>query len=977
MVDGPIVPKPLTDSSAINGSIVDRTIEFLNQLNQASGFSGLGTGNFTFVDFGASAPTESVLGVHNIKPEGANWQDAQNYYYQTSPQRLDYIQSQLTVNLERMQSGITDHISSLFDLLAARETDLNSYENNLDNADDYNSVINAGNQLSNRLSTTLTSDEALNTLMNAFFANFQLDIQRMQDELFGLLDDGDTNFSNSSTNAIKYFVKRPKIEGQEEQPDIVVSSEADLLQANKDLIREELLRRDASLLDPELTNTINQRINSYVQDLFQQGQLKLPDQIVTRIIASRNISQEDQDKLNSSSDFLQYISFDGLKDLIKQEYGSTLNDEQVMDKIFTKHLTKATPRYLNDQRSIKDILTGKADSNNSSNPLDRLFMSAQGQINNAMYAGTQLYQNGYERTATNELQNIIRNNPLGALEFLYAQKARTTDPKKLSEINDNIDKLSSRVQDQIRNQILLYNNNIPFLEGRINAINDELRQRPEGSVNDQDPLVVEKNRLEALLITRQAQITELNRISNISLPIREDSIAELKTTLAQHFNFTEIAATTELDSALENIDKQTGFQNNYRSLMANEGFEANQINMRYLNQKLPEARPDGTMPEDNSIIPPYVSASIYSGIIARIGNTILNKADDLMRSDAIPGANWATDNMQLLTAINDGLGDSLPGTTTTERFISHLKNSFRDIIQTFFNSNNPLKQDVDRARTDLETNHNRLVNIDTSIANAERASILNEILTGSDNRVRAQNLTLEQIATALNGNIYDSNNLIHKAGLRDIKHSLEQRINDLEHGNDDDIGDDDVISDYQLARNLLYGQGRNENNPSADSVLGLYNNFDQFVRDNIDNVDRLTEQKADLVAREGELTEDYKTKLTAYSNALTNANIDNDDDGETDIEEDFKAILDADNSFDLDGNGINDFVDISGIINNVGVLADSVRNIFGSPDTKAGGIENQDIRRLILLMFVFSMIEASDWDYKRQEAETAGYEVSA
>lgn len=115
--------------------------------------------------------------------------------------------------------------------------------------------------------------------------------------------------------------------------------------------------------------------------------------------------------------------------------------------------------------------------------------------------------------------------------------------------------------------------------------------------------------------------------------------------------------------------------------------------------------------------------------------------------------------------------------------------------------------------------------------------------------------------------------------------------------------------------------------------------------------------------------------MKAYSDSLTNFEVDNNADGQSDIINTFKASLNQ-TSLDLDGNGENDFVDIQNMIDKLGLLSENIVNTFGGIDPSTGGIDQQGIRRLILLMFVFSMLEAGDWQARKDDTEVERYAVS-
>ncbi|MCE2929130.1 MAG: hypothetical protein LW817_05830, partial [Candidatus Caenarcaniphilales bacterium] len=118
--------------------------------------------------------------------------------------------------------------------------------------------------------------------------------------------------------------------------------------------------------------------------------------------------------------------------------------------------------------------------------------------------------------------------------------------------------------------------------------------------------------------------------------------------------------------------------------------------------------------------------------------------------------------------------------------------------------------------------------------------------------------------------------------------------------------------------------------------------------------------------------EEFKKAVLDYSNSLTDFENAEDASGNKGIENIFKKSLD-DAKLDLDGNGTNDFVDIKTIINRVDGIAKNINKTFGDKNAIEGDISKQGIRRMILLMFVMSIFEASDWDFRRQEADLTKY----
>ncbi len=147
-------------------------------------------------------------------------------------------------------------------------------------------------------------------------------------------------------------------------------------------------------------------------------------------------------------------------------------------------------------------------------------------------------------------------------------------------------------------------------------------------------------------------------------------------------------------------------------------------------------------------------------------------------------------------------------------------------------------------------------------------------------------------------------------------------------------------------------------------------------------------------------TADYKEAFSSAIDSLKDKVVEKDDNGkykligEYDVEDDenpndFMSIFNeylASDDLDLDGDGdddlvdtnndgINDFASFRNFSKNIEDLSNTIKNTFGSKDQVEGGIDQQGIRRLILLMFVFSILEAGDWDFREQEADTSRYQI--
>ena len=119
----------------------------------------------------------------------------------------------------------------------------------------------------------------------------------------------------------------------------------------------------------------------------------------------------------------------------------------------------------------------------------------------------------------------------------------------------------------------------------------------------------------------------------------------------------------------------------------------------------------------------------------------------------------------------------------------------------------------------------------------------------------------------------------------------------------------------------------------------------------------------------------FTAAVEDFSDAITNLANDADADGIADVVERVELGLDE-TTLDIDGNGVNDFEDMSNIVENLGELAENLAETFGGKEAVEGGIEKQTMRRLLLMLFVFQMLEQGEWDFLVADADVTRYQVT-
>lgn len=960
------------DSTSISGRMTDRAIELIGMLNKVIGADGLGTNTFTLNgDLG-----EQTLSIHTIERDITDplWKEKETVYFGTSHDRLDLIQSKLAENLDNIKNDIASNVTGLFDIISSKENEIgeddgmsiNDYEQLVQDAQNAQELKRAEANLQAKITRVLTSDDTLNEMINAFFENIELTIARMDSEIFDLLNDYDNNYSNGSTdaNAQKFLVTLPNRPGQTgtRASDILNSIDEVLnlvLQEDKEINEERNGPGTYTQADE------NSFIQSQVLGNFSTGNLTLSDDMIDAIIIDLGLSDSQLDQIDSMDDFLKLINQDKLISLAESVYGTTGNEEATLRKLFKDHLKITTPKYYEDQRSLFDILNGKAGVDDISNE-NVIFNSIGDQIKRVSSAAIDLFGNGYEQVTDTNLQNTIRRNPLSAVKYLEDQKANLSG-EELDEVQSLIDNFIDKQAQAIEFMIDQEGKKEPYNKALVKELEKVLK-------------LVDKYNGDTSKITDfiSAGSTELQELFGESPEIDSNAV--------------------QLSSFKGILNEAISLPNVHKALYGNEMRESSTINAQYDARKLPDFKQDGSPPEDTSIAPPNIGPTPLAGVLAKIGDVLMQKAYNLEKDAEVPTEEWMDENVQMLETINNQLPD-LGMSTAGEAFIESLRENFKDIIRDFFTTNLPKQEAKDTARAELN-----------DILDAKKS---NKLLGHNDPNVDLAdysiNANLNSISNALNGDITSSSNFINQVGLKDAKKYLEDQIDIL-----DDVDYTQAISDKQDQISSLNTQLQDLiNNGAAQSEIDALNAQITQLANQISNLNRdennlLTAQdllnrsdgikdrkkhhqdKVDKVNRnnhggheinqylEEEIalkTESLKNAIQDYSDSMTDFSRDTDGDGISDIVQTFKDSLDEAN-LDLDGNGENDFVDIAGIIDKVGGLSNKIKNIYGGNEAVQGGIEDQSIRRLILLMFVFSMLEAGEWDYRRYEADTTRYQVT-
>jgi hypothetical protein len=697
-------------------------------------------------------------------------------------------------------------------------------------------------------------------------------------------------------------------------------------------------------------------LENSLSNLIRGGKLKLDPELIQTIIQNKNINSSALARFKSSEDFLKILSKEELYTIAGQHYGLSDN-KNIALKLFEENLKINTPIYYEDQRSVYDILAGKNNNNGDANNLNKIFSSIENQIKGLGATAKNLLSHGYDKPARNNLQQYLRDNPLETAIYLETylknNSESLSDPEKI-KITQNISKLLDRFDLMIKEQI-----------------------------NESNKESFDQIRELKLALKNYKPETGKN-IENIA-----SKFSALGANLKNKFNFQPWPENLRETSPenLTNIEAEmqedTKFFNAHQALFAAEMQEAGKINAQQFGRKLAEPRADGSMPDTQEPIAPLIGPSLLSSVIVSIGNQALERANSIIAGDH-PDKDWLTEKSSFLKNLDESLQTLPSDTNRSQQFINALKNAFIPIIKQFLENKSDTKSAADRAKANL-VNHN---------TNIVKLQILSGTSAGFGFGTGDLWSDLNQIETSLPelmnpAEVNINSNKISKAGLETTKIFLETSASNLQEAilnASEGTNLEDLQNKLSKVFDLLYGEDGNSINPQTGSINERFSSFTNDVNsacsDKPENVDKMSF----LRNKQNGLINEYKTAIVNYSDDLTNIN----DSDNFDIKDAFKNAIDnassdingdgvLDPALDSDRNGVNDFEDLKRLANMISggsdSLANTLENVFGSANETGKDIKQMGIRRLILMMFIFTMFESSEWDYQRQEADTSRYQV--
>lgn len=1017
----------LVDPGTINGLVQDRALALINLLNNAVGETNgnIGASIFSISDENGEEQ-ELTLSKHQITKTvlDKNWKEAETIYYQAAHLRIDEIREKFNTGYSDLTESLlnTDTINALFAELETKVTnsldsDLETDGIQIDPSLSFEEILSLKeNFIANNLPEII--DDIVTNFINTAFND---DLKTLTDEIFALIHDNNDEFADT-TEKFLYTNKNNET--------MILNDAGAIL--NQLLIDKNISQENQ---DNFITNAL--------KALYNSGDLKLSETVIENIISQKNIS-EDELSFYKMEDFLEQISFSDLIDI------SELNPEELLKS----HLEITTPKYIEDTRTLFDILNGK-ENIDAKDAKERIFASVQSQFTNLAKGVSDVLEKGYDKIGQSDIEINIRKYPLQAAKYLNSLKADQSSEDR-AFIDKEIEKLIKLQKKEIENfqnidqtgfinreiDKLFKANKLRFSEETRGKIIDHLvAKKPEEEQEayraelekSNDKKLIKLISFEELLdfsdlskielfkehlgqtnkknngkfkITSKTDVEmefdniddlleavfEKNNIGGLNKKLAQETIelldkypkgdteTLLDDNLAKLFGkeYTETKGIIdELNLDFEQFKKisqntSTKFENISTSLYALEFMSASKKNSQSFTKKRATPREDGSFPEDNSPIAPLLSPSPLAMVIAKIGKTLINKTNELANGASIPTTEWLTEENNLLQNINGSLELALDTGKLQKTLTMILAKSIDTVVNKPFNDLTALEETINAIKAEKQEQEEDRINNETILDNLENIQRPDQ-----ENRVNTARTNLISSLESLRDNYSEEdssyqtlNNLINNID----SHSKQYIKNIIDNLEDLDDAQKEEIDD--LIDSLF------EHKKDLEDIKTNINDRNQRIQEN----DRKIRDCDDRInTKEAEYKEAFSSAVNGLDEKLIGEYDVEDDENPNDFMSIFNEYL-AGDDLDLDGDGvddlvdtnndgINDFASFRNFSKNIEDLSNTIKNTFGSKDQVEGGIDQQGIRRLILLMFVFSILEAGDWDFREQEADTSRYQI--
>ncbi len=1022
---------PSVGTEFVSGQITDKALALLDILNQVTGTKGNNVKQFDIIEDG-HVPSNLTLGVYNVRAGINAWEANQLVYFQSTPQRLSLIQQKLQANLNKIQDDITSNISTLFDLIQKPsgqgglgiQDQLDAAEGILSTASG-DSISSTGNNLEQRIIALLTDDSpggALDKIIDAFIANFSLDFGRLDSEIFDLLDDKDGVFSSdgngedsTDASAAKYLVSFGT-----DKPAMLVDS------INKvfDIIFKSQ-HEEAHGIGTWTSDVEQNALSNFVGNLFNKGSLNLDPGLIDAIITDKNISNDELSKITQQGQFFQKYSFQDFLSFASDYYGTSGDTDATIKQLTLNHLQSITPQYFDDNRTLQDILSGKSNNNYDDSNLNRVFQSAGDQVKEAASSAIELLGTGHKALSKNSFEDFVKNNPILMVQYLENKD----DPALKDEIQQLIEfntrAVESQIQyytesnkrlqkDEVANAVQIQHNQemLDILQGPDGqgGILAKLQEYDGSNVSASDIInLYNSSTLDPELQLGSIDISKINEaalsniikngldVQNVHAALYANEILEAGKLNA---NYTARELPKMSDSGEMPEDKTVAPPEAAPTILSGViAAIGNQILYKANDLLRNPNIPDSNWVSNNVGILEDIDSQIESGTITAgttAGKAFLDNLKSAFRGiikqfvtsdvqsfkDSVDQAKTAIASEKVLAGSNPNILDS----NDTENNLNEIEFALTQDI--FVAANFINKAGLSNVKVYLEDIVNQLDDTDYTTEIQQQQALINSIKVSHDLRTSKKNKLENELNSIDQTTINDANDLLQTLSELPLDQQ-NQLINDL--GSSDPTIVTNAINSIisfaqteidQLKTNQKQAETQKDqlevNQSSLDRANHLLNDqggvngLAAKLTSDVNSVLDPNNPPSDIKAA---LLDNYRTKLEDYSNKLTDHfNDDSNGDGTKDIEQIFKDTL-VTTGLDLNHDGINDFQNIQSTIDKISELGDSVTNIFGSKAAQEGGVNQQSIRRLILMMFAMSILEYSDWDYNKTQADMSNYAV--
>lgn len=990
------------DTTRVSGALTDRLIELLEMINSIGGFSGLGVQESAFGvdtdgdgipdDLSGALFSKSTIAPDAFDSEGnlmPGWVESQTVLFQSFSQRLQEIKQEVTNNTGGIQNDFINQIDKLFAAAQTKAQYLDSLENMLDPSSDYDTFMLQAAALENSFDINDMASDLIDSFLD-LIDNFDAD--RINNDLFSFIRTIGNKFSQTldadgnpidSTDAsqAKFFVNAAK--RNLSNPDIF------------EKVKDEIIEQYGG-------------IDEYLQKMIEIGQIKLPQTIINKIQRDYELNAYQKDKF-LTADYMKLLgnspeeTLSSLTAMYQEIYPDNIDDP--IDKIYTHHIRNFTsPAQLVSVNNIGELIKLKMQN-----------FEIQVVDDDQIWNGTSMDVDGVD-------VSVDFDRLKSFMVTLFYNSSLKFNKDFGSFILEQLG-ISEADQKNIKSQSDL--TSILTAKGGVNAFSTLLGFASEfygGDENDallnmfKDYSVIDTPRyyedhrsLYDLLSGKSSALDDGSNVSGIfdSIETQLQNVSQSLIDLLS--NGYDKPAKNNIQQYIRNnpsevmifLEGQRGSLSGEELkqvddiLTALQGRLVRQITSQaeYYQRKI-DALNKGE--EVNT----GISLEEYQEKLESL-KTIINQAKSYRIGDS-------ETIQELQTALEEHIEiDSIPTSFTVQTVLSEI-----DDVTSIMNINNMLYalEDTIASKRNAEYGGRKLPEpkqdgeipedttpippqIGPSITSVIIAAIGREMINKADsikdnakpgtNWINQESSLLSNIESKLTDGFTAGDNFMEalkNAFKPAMKYFMEYNSLSKKTASDSAKLNLQSVHGQLVAAQAVLTAAENENPPDPGKIALAQA-----------EVERLT-------AEEDSAKLFYKTSLVDYSNEISTFSS-NEQSSITDVfsklikgngavtlNESGSQIGSMDVSVDSDGNGINDFQDMLDFANklhgnssdpNKPSLSSMIQNIFIDPATDpTKGVNAQNIRRLLMMSFFFSLIEPGEWDSLQSDANVDRYAVS-